>query len=40
MVQPNQYHTHVHAADVTLTVAHFCEVPIVTRQLQGNNALR
>ena len=22
---PNPYHTSLHAADVTLTVAHFCE---------------
>lgn len=37
--KPNRYHTHIHAADVTLTVAHFCEVEIITKQLQGNCAL-
>ncbi|CAB1103813.1 unnamed protein product [Ectocarpus sp. CCAP 1310/34] len=35
---PNPYHTSVHAADVTLTVAHFCENSIIAsgiKALQG-----
>ncbi|CAN0152515.1 unnamed protein product [Ascophyllum nodosum] len=35
---PNPYHTSVHAADVTLTVSHFCENPIIAsgiKALQG-----
>ncbi|CAM9207410.1 unnamed protein product, partial [Scytosiphon promiscuus] len=36
--KPNPYHTSVHAADVTLTVAHFCENSIIAsgiKALQG-----
>eukprot|EP00752_Nemacystus_decipiens_P009675 g8644.t1 len=39
---PNPYHTSVHAADVTLTVAHFCENSIISsgiKALQGFSLL-
>lgn len=33
--KPNPYHTSVHAADVTLTVAHFCENQVRHLQLSS-----
>ncbi|CAM9907449.1 unnamed protein product, partial [Phaeothamnion confervicola] len=36
---PNPYHTHVHAADVTLTVAHFLETPVITPAVRLQQAL-
>ncbi|CAM9577773.1 unnamed protein product [Laminaria digitata] len=36
---PNSYHTHVHAADVTLTVAHFLSVDVISNSVRSTHGL-
>ncbi|CAM9137263.1 unnamed protein product [Ectocarpus sp. 6 AP-2014] len=37
--KPNSYHTHVHAADVTLTVAHFLSVDSIANTVRSTHGL-
>lgn len=36
---PNTYHTHVHAADVTLTVSHFLSVEAIANTVRSTHGL-
>lgn len=36
---PNTYHTHVHAADVTLTVSHFLSVDAIANTVRSTHGL-
>ncbi|CAN0192613.1 unnamed protein product, partial [Hapterophycus canaliculatus] len=36
---PNSYHTHVHAADVTLTVSHFLSVEAIANTVRSTHGL-